>query len=74
MMNADNKMKWACTFALLAFCGWWGHYTVNVTLSAMAGGSEVDILKVAGANGLLGAVTTLLTLAIQHWFRRAKPS
>jgi len=72
-MDSDIKMKWVCTFVLMAFTGWWGYYTVQITLTALESGAGVDVLKVAGASGLLGTLTTLLTLAIQHWFRRAKP-
>jgi hypothetical protein len=57
----------------MAFTGWWGYFTVQVTLNALVSNSGVDVLKVAGASGLLGTLTTLLTLTIQHWFRRAKP-
>ena len=72
-MDAEQKAKWACTFALMGFTGWWGWFTVQITLSALDSQAGIDVLKVAGASGLLGTLTTLLTLAIQHWFRRAKP-
>jgi len=71
-MTPDEKMKWVCTFLLMAFTGWWGYFTVQVTLGALQTSTGVDILKVAGASGLLGTLTTLLTLSIQFWFRRAK--
>lgn len=70
----DNKMKWVCTFALMGFIGWWGYYTVMVTYRALAELQAVNVMEVAGASGLLGALITLLTLAIQYWFRKANPS
>jgi len=67
-----DKMKWVCTFALMAFVAWWGHYTVSVTYQALAEPQAINVLEVAGASGLLGSLVTLLTLTIQYCF--GKPS
>lgn len=74
MIPVDDRTKFILTVLLLAFLGWWAHYTVETLQVVMGNPTAEGVFQAAGASGLLASLGTLLTLSWQYWFRRAKPN
>jgi len=72
-MSSDDKFKYIYALTLLFLTFLWAAFCVWITYRAMIDGEPVDILGSAGANMLLGAISTWDALVVQHYFRRAKP-
>jgi len=58
-MDTSEKVKWAFSFTLLGICGWWFRSVW-----------DNEALLNAAFSGVL---VVLITLVVQHWFRRSKP-
>jgi hypothetical protein len=73
MLPSDERAKFILTLCVMALTGWWGAFTVNCVKEALNTPDPGTLLQAAGASGLLGTLSTLLTLSWQYWFRKAKP-
>lgn len=72
---SDSNLKWVFTFTMIFITIAWAVFTVfivrDVALKVNTNEiQQIDVIAVAGAGTLMGALIGWDTLIIQYWFRK----